>query len=527
MLIDLRVKNYRCFPDSSPLKLHIRKGFTGLIGINNSGKSSVLRLFFEFRNLFGTLARGDNGFISIFAGEGTGFNLPGNILDPQEMFSNTNNRDLVLEFQFIPEPGEADQSRYRAVVTVLRPRNMFQFELFWGDTSLRGLSFDPSTKRVFSGGIANTRAVIPFVFDAFSILANTLYIPPFRNTINIGTNQDYFDIAVGQSFISNWRINKTGRTKSLHEAIFRLTEDIRRIFGFRQLEINSSDDNQTMQLYIDGKSYFLPELGSGISHFILVLASVAFRKPAYILIDEPEMGLHPSLQLDFLTTLGSYAGEGVIFSTHSLGLARAASERIFSVQKNDDGSSRVEPLERTSRLSEFSGELSFSGYQELGFDKILLVEGASEVKVFQQFLRKYGRDHKVVLMPLGGNQLINGMREAELQELKRISQNLFAVVDSERSAAGEGLKTDRRGFADVCNKLGIDCLVLERRATENYLTDRAIKAFKGGAFRALGPYELLKQVTPSWAKEENWRIAAEMTKDELEQTELGPFLQKL
>jgi hypothetical protein len=89
------------------------------------------------------------------------------------------------------------------------------------------------------------------------------------------------------------------------------------------------------------------------------------------------------------------------------------------------------------------------------------------------------------------------------------------------------LKPDRRGFADVCHKLGINCLVLERRATENYLTDRAIKLFKGNAFRALSPYELLKDVTPSWAKEENWRIASEMTRDELEQTELGAFLQNL
>jgi predicted ATP-dependent endonuclease of OLD family len=418
MLIDLIVKNYRCFPDASPLKIHLRKGFTALVGINNSGKSSILRLFFEFRSLFGTLGNVNSSFISILAGNRTTFNLPSNILDPQEMFSNTNDRNLEMEFQFNPEPGEADQSRYEANVVVLRPRNIFQFELFKEGKSLRGLGFDPESKRVFSGGIADTRAVIPFIFDTFSIFANMLYIPPFRNAINIGTNQNYFDIAVGQSFISNWRVSKTGRTKSLHEAIFRLTEDIRRIFGFRQLEINSSDDNQTMQLYIDGKSYFLPELGSGISHFILVLASVAFKEPSYILVEEPEMGLHPSLQLDFLTTLGSYAAEGVIFSTHSLGLARASAERIFSVQKRENGSSHAEPLERTSRLSEFSGQLSFSGYQELGFDKILLVEGASEVKVFQQFLRKYGLDHKVVLMPLGGNQLINGSRGGRATGIK-------------------------------------------------------------------------------------------------------------
>jgi len=497
------------------------------VGINNSGKSSILRFSYEFRSLFGILASSNPNFASIFSGTGCAFSCPSNILDPQEVFSNTNDRDLEMQFHFNPEVGAADQSRYKAVIVVLRPKNVFQFELFKDDRSLRGVSFDPQNYRVFSGGIADTRAIIPFLFEAFSKLANTMYIPPFRNAINIGTNQNYFDIAVGQSFISKWRASKTGPTKSLHEAILRLTEDIKRIFGFRQLEINSSDDNQTMQLYIDDKSYFLPELGSGLSHFILVLASVAFRKTSYILIDEPEMGLHPSLQLDFLTTLGSYANEGVIFSTHSLGLARAAAERVLSVRKKNDGTSQVQQLEHISRLSEFSGELSFSGYQDLGFDKILLVEGATEVKVFQQFLRKYGRDYKVVLMPLGGSQLINGLRELELQELKRISQNVFAVIDSERSGVDEELKPDRRGFLETCRAVGINCLVPSRRATENYLTDRAIKFVKGDVFRALGPDELLRNASPAWAKEENWRIATEMTRDELDQTELGVFLQQL
>jgi homospermidine synthase len=129
-----------------------------------------------------------------------------------------------------------------------------------------------------------------------------------------------------------------------------------------------------------------------------------------------------------------------------------------------------------------------------------------------------------VLLPLGGKQLINETRELELQEIKRISPKLFAVIDSERSASGEALKPDRQGFVDTCKKLGINCLVLERRATENYMTDRAVKLFKGNPYKELGPFELLKNASISWPKEENWRIAKEMSKEELESTDLGPFL---
>jgi AAA15 family ATPase/GTPase len=43
MQIDLTVKNYRCFPDSEPLRIAIRPGFTAFVGVNNSGKSSALK----------------------------------------------------------------------------------------------------------------------------------------------------------------------------------------------------------------------------------------------------------------------------------------------------------------------------------------------------------------------------------------------------------------------------------------------------------------------------------------------------
>jgi predicted ATPase len=524
MNLELLIKNYRCFADSDPLRFALRKGFSGLVGVNNSGKSSFLRFFFEFRNLFALMSVSDGNFASLFHKNKTAFGPSANVTDLNDLFTNSNDRDLEMQFLFSPEPGDPEQRRFRITIRVQHGTNVFQMSEFLIDEKPVQGTLDAATRTITFGGQPTS---IDFIFETFGKLRNTVYVGPFRNAVNIGTNASYFDIQIGQSFIANWRGRKTGPTKKPHLEILRLTEDIKRIFGFHHLEINASDDNQSMQLFVDGESYFLHELGSGLSHFIMVLASAAFARPSYILIDEPEMGLHPSLQLDFLTTLGSYASEGVIFSTHVLGLARASAERIYSVQKKEDGASHVRLLERTARLAEFLGELSFSGYQELGFDKVLLVEGATDVKTFQQFLRKYGLDHKVVIVPLGGSQLINSSRDLELQELKRISQNLFAVVDSERTASGLELKPDRHGFAETCKKLGINCLVLECRAIENYFTERAVKQFKGSAFRALSPYESLGDAKPSWHKEENWRIASEMTKDELESTELGPFLRQL
>ena len=237
--------------------------------------------------------------------------------------------------------------------------------------------------------------------------------------------------------------------------------------------------------------------------------------------------LHPSLQLDFLTTLASYASDGVWFATHSLGLARSSGNQIYSFRRVVEGESEMKEFEATTRLSAFLGELSFPAYTELGFNRILLVEGRTDVTTIQQFLRLYNKDHQIVLLPLGGSQFINGGSELELAEIKRISNNVSALIDSEKSRADEPLSNERVEFVKCCNNLGIDCHVLERRAIENYLTDAAVRSIKGEKYRALSEFEKLSDAPLAWCKEENWRIAREITERDLATTDLGAILKKL
>lgn len=387
MEIDLVIKNYRCF--QKPARITLRRGFTAFVGVNNSGKSSLLKFFYEFRNLFVTLSGSPDSLCNAIKGQALPVNLIG-VQDTKEVFNNS-----------------------------------------------------------------------------------------------------------------------------------------KRIFGYDRLEINPSDDDTTLQLIINHRPYKLSELGSGIAQFIVVLANAVLKGPAFILLDEPELNLHPSLQLDFLTTLASYASDGILYATHSIGLARSNAERIYSVRKIAEGDSEVRDYEATPNLAQFVGELSFSSYQELGFNKILLVEGRSEVKTIQQFLRLWKKDHQIVLIPLGGATLINGSSELELRELKRISTNVSALIDSERVVEGGALDANRRAFVASCENLGINVSVLERRATENYFTDDAVKNVLGPAHRALAPYEKLNEVSPSWSKSENWRIAREMSIADLEPTDLGAFLRQL
>src|SRR5438270_6577027 len=526
MQVELTIKNYRCFPDAKALKVDLKEGFAGFVGVNNSGKSSILRFFYEFRSLFSVLTD-RNSLLTLLRGDPVAFGIPQSVKDIQELFCDSNDRDLTIHFG-LPASSPSHPQPSSVSITVKRDTNTMTKITFIARATLYGAE---ATYNYLNNEslISLPRMGAGFDFNEFvevaRNLADTLYIGAFRNAINVGTSDSYFDIPVGQSFIKQWRSYKSGDRKKQNELIRQVTRDISLIFDL-ELEINPTPDDQTLQIYVGEHSFKLNELGAGIAQFILVLGVVAIRIPTFVLIDEPELNLHPSLQLSFLTTLASYAKKGVLFSTHSIGLARAIADRVYAVKRIRQGESEVYPLEGVPRYAEFLGELSFNGYQELGFDKILLVEGPTEVRTIQQFLRMLKKDHQVVLLQLGGRSMINGSREQELQELTRISKHIFAVIDSERPAAGEPLEKSRQAFTEICKKIGINCCVLERRATENYLSDDAIKQTKGVSFGALGPFE--KMASPNiWSKSEHWIIARRMKLPDLAGTDLLKFLESM
>jgi predicted ATPase len=530
MRIELILKNYRCFPDSSPAHIIIEDNWTAFVGVNNAGKSTLLRFFYEFRQLFKDLSN-VGVWQDMARGGKRGMSFGNNVRDVTEVYHNQSQRPLSVEFRVSPTTSYPYNGAPRATSVTFEYRqdepSIYRLvQLFSNERDEFPLG-DPVRLADTLLTRGDIRVDIAPYRDAMERLSKTFYIGAFRNVLNTGSKDDYFDIQVGDAFITRWRNMQTGNTKRENIACEAVVNTIERLFGYKRLAIQAAQTNDTLQLVIDGKPYKLHELGAGLAQFILVLANAAVAQSAYILIDEPELNLHPSLQLDFLTALGGFARSGMLFTTHSIGLARSTADRIYSVLRIHDGVSRVVPYEATPNLAEFLGAMSYSSYHALGFSKVLMVEGPTEVRTIQQFLRKLGKDHQILLLQLGGSSQINSRSEHELSELKRITPDLFALIDSEKASATAPLHQDREGFRATCRKLGIDCHVLDYRALENYLTESAIQRVKGDKYRQLGAYESLKSANPGWAKQENWRIAGEMSWDDIMDTDLGKFLERL
>jgi hypothetical protein len=528
MIGKIRLYDYRCFRREAPATLEFDSGFTSFVGPNNSGKSALIRVPYELRFIFSNVASMLNPSNWSSLHNQMGWNLSPGLYECAEIICEREQPACAVEI----EPAIPDNYGGEAVGRIRLEfddgGNSFRCKVF-----SRQLSVLPA---IGSGGsnflgddlvLAGNRYSTAPLKQFLTFLGGIQYIGPFRNAINEGAGL-HFDVQVGTSFISQWNTWKTGASRVQNRAVQRVTEDVRKLIGAKTLEVSASADGKSLQVVVDGRPHKLQELGAGFSQLVLVLANALVKKPSLVTIDEPELHLHPSLQTAFLTTLASYATHGVMFATHSIGLARQAGDRCFTVQRIGEGST-VRPYERTPHLAEFLGSLGIAGLQELGWNTVLLVEGVKDVRTAQAFLATYGKDRSAVVLPLGGDAMVNGNTANELSEVLRLAGadgKVVALVDSERdSAESEPIKA-RRDFSTLCAGLGILHCVTQRRAIENYVTQASLDgAFAPGAYQALNAYD--RPGTVFWGKGETWRAAKRMTIAELNETDLGQFFSNL
>lgn len=526
----IELSDYRCFARSSPCRIEIRRGFTALVGPNNSGKSSFLRSFYELRSLFATLRQPavpavGGRIVELLRGQPVPVAIE-EVHDQAEVFFGDEAQELVVKLTFLREPAE----RVVSAVTLTFDRlQQWKMTAAWhGEAPANSWPGQVTGTAVVNGHPSETPWDCAPLFDWADAFANSMYVGPNRDLAH-QLSGNYFDLSIGSEFVTNWHRWKTGRDRAAQASARRVVEDIRTIFGLARLDIDSNPGDGTIQVTTERGTRKLTEVGAGLAQFIVVFGCAAMKRPRFILIDEPEVHLHPSLQATFVTRLASYATEGIIFATHSIGLARTIADRIYALRVDAAGRSEVRELGKLKNLAEFLGEMSFSAYQELGFERLLLVEGPSEVRALQQWLRLYGKDHRVVVMNLGGSGLIRADATHELSELKRITATVSVLIDSERTAEGDPIHPDRERFVDDCKALGFDVCVTQRRATENYFPERAIRSAKRSEkYAALGAFEKLEHCALPWSKmADNWRIAADMRKEDLAGTDVGAFLERL
>jgi ABC-type cobalamin/Fe3+-siderophores transport system ATPase subunit len=483
----ITIRNYRSIPYNQPLEFSLDDGITFVLGINNVGKTNLLKLFYEFRHLFTHLK---NGTVS------------GAV--------QSQNFDFLVHRNSMNEP---------IIVEIENEGLKCPIKITSGGERAIQIETNHSSHEVAQ----KYRAI-------GTLFSDTFYIPPLRSISKLAAGQN-LDVVGGPNFINQWDNWANGENIRNRTMIDLFKAELRDLFRFNRFDIQPSMGNDSLLITTDDGQFRIEELGDGIAHFILVLGNVLMQRPSIILIDEPENGLHPKMQEVFLRALASKCKFGVLATSHSIGLARSTGDQIFSLTRDGSNGPRLSPFgeHHPLTISQSLTELGYSQFAEIGGNHLLLVEGQTDIKSFREILRKYGIEHHFLIWSLGGAEFIGQQDKTkiidELNEFRRLNPKSISVIfDSERTSFNIPFDPRFQIFCEACAELKFQIFPTEFNSTENYLKQAAIDKIVGNSFKTLQPFEKFGSVGQKWNKNKNWLMFREMKKEDFKGTELDKFI---
>lgn len=217
----------------------------------------------------------------------------------------------------------------------------------------------------------------------FKVLPKLIYIPTEINfgevkteTTNFYKEYSFFNIVDFNMIkdIPSYIVSKVmyilGQNENLTmlEARKKVTEEINGIFNILELDVKLkgiSKDGKNMPIFENsqGEEFDINELSSGEKQLFLRTLSIKMLEPedSIILIDEPELSLHPKWQQQIIKVYQSIGKNNqIIVATHSphlLGSVR--SENIIILSKNEE-----------NKIIPITGEELYSSYGQTS-DRIL------------------------------------------------------------------------------------------------------------------------------------------------------------
>lgn len=226
--------------------------------------------------------------------------------------------------------------------------------------------------------------------------------------------------------------------------------------------------------------------GSGLKHFIDVLLKTTISNAKVVLLDEPEMGLHPDLQRRFLYYLHKFANDKdiqIFMATHSPVLLNYADAISYYRVTNSKGIRSVISVPEDA-IHTLLSDMGVRPSDIFNQDICLLVEGASEVVFFEHVIRNlYAEDFEnasVGIVQYGGSSA-DGIISGDIDVSNIVPAQKYTYWIRDRDAKpSETPSANSTKFKNALNRLSLKCHIWSKREIEYYYPEEVLVAAQQG-----------------------------------------------
>jgi predicted ATP-dependent endonuclease of OLD family len=492
-LIDIKLTNFKKLSNSPQPTISFKEDITVLVGANNAGKTSILK---SIQKLFKTEEVNPVKDLNYLIEDGN-LVIDATIKLTQEQWKSY----LRLSLGSLPhiplDSINIDDLAKKMVDSQITLKHTIPYikrkqSNYFITADLPETAYDRSN---FEG---NPRSVIQNALNQFahSDTYNVYHTPLYLDSKGEIQEQEMF---IPLSQIKNQRgngnkVNIRGLLYSLKKEEPKQFEEFKKrlleIFTeLQDIDVRNNEELGQFELVLSEKlkkngdsqlvDYDIKNVGQGMQTLVLMLSNILLLKPSIVLMDEPEVHMHPSLIKEFVKYIKQLSTDTqFIITTHSVVLMNEVGlDKLFSLKYEAEQKGVIAtPVEDRNKLLDTVNSLGYnvdSLTYTLKPKVFVFTEGPSDKDLILAFASKKGLTHDINTFTIGFISMGGKGNRYKLADLidkmnkEFIDSPLLMILDRDETAPEQVEDIKRKFFSKNPKRLHY----LSKRQIENYLLD--------------------------------------------------------